>query len=131
MRIWSGTGSHPDEAPIIRELFERLRQGHSLRTIQRDFAARGIQNRSGRPFSSQHLRGLACNAAYAGLRVHYATPTVGPRRRPTGITNEADVTKAVWPGLVEPETFYAVQRRLVSPASGSPKQNWTPTPRKP
>ena len=38
----------PDEreAPVVRELFDRLRQGHSLRSIARDFEQRGIRGRS-------------------------------------------------------------------------------------
>jgi len=39
------------EADIVRELFERLAQRHSLRRIEQDFAARGILNESGTPFS--------------------------------------------------------------------------------
>ena len=32
---------HPDEAPIVVELFARLKEGHAFKAIARDFAARG------------------------------------------------------------------------------------------
>ena len=60
----------PTEAPVVRELFDRVRSGHSLRSIAADFEARGIRTRTGKVFSPQHLRVLATTAAYAGLRVH-------------------------------------------------------------
>ncbi|HEY2194672.1 MAG TPA: recombinase family protein, partial [Actinomycetospora sp.] len=54
-----GQEPHPDEAPVVRELFERLGAGHSLRGIARDFEERGIRSRSGKPFSAAALRSLA------------------------------------------------------------------------
>jgi site-specific DNA recombinase len=62
----------PAEAAMIRELFDRVKAGHSLRSIALDFQARGFRTRTGKVFSPQHLRVLATTAAYAGLRVHDA-----------------------------------------------------------
>lgn len=53
---------------MIRELFERVKSGHSLPSIALDFERHGIRTRSGKTFSPQHLRVLATTAAYAGLR---------------------------------------------------------------
>jgi len=73
---------HPQLAPVVIELFRRLRKGHSLMAIARDFAARGIMNASGRPFSPQHLRVLALTPAYAGIRVHQPKGPLRTRRNP-------------------------------------------------
>jgi site-specific DNA recombinase len=89
----------PDTAPIVRELFDRLERGHSLKAIARDFEARGVTNLSGRPFSAQHLRVLARNEVYDGKREHRGT-----------------LTDATWPALVDHATFLAVQHRLSDPA---------------
>src|SRR5262249_7486398 len=51
-------------ADLIRELFARVKKGHSLRSIERDWAERGITNRSGNPFSAQHLRSFLLTRAY-------------------------------------------------------------------
>jgi site-specific DNA recombinase len=53
----------PAEAAVIRELFSRVRAGHSLREIARDFAARGISSRTGKTLSAQYLRTFLVNRA--------------------------------------------------------------------
>lgn len=112
----------PDEAPIVEELFDRLYRGHSLLSIQKDFAARGIRSRQrfdkdGNPlpriaFSSQHLRSLAICRAYLGEREHT------PGRKGTRghhATLETKYHKAMWPALVSRRKFFAVQRILTDP----------------
>lgn len=106
---------HPDEAPVIAELYERLRAGHSLKAIARDFAGRGIVTRGSKrhppqPFAAQYLRNLALRPCYAGLRVHQ--PVGGPRR--PGATTGA--VEAIWPPLTDRETWHAVHAMLTDPA---------------
>jgi site-specific DNA recombinase len=116
---------HPDEAPVVRELFDRIRKGHSLRSIAADYEARGIRTRAktkqnddgevevvtpGKPFSAQHLRTLALTPTYVGLRVH--TPQVNGTRDKYKIDG---AVKAVWQPLVTEETFYAVRDILTRP----------------
>lgn len=69
----------PDEAPVVRELFDRLQAGHSLHSIRLDFAERGIRTRNGNPFANSVLRGIARNPAYAALREHDGTLIEGDR----------------------------------------------------
>ncbi len=99
----------PVQAPIIVELFERLREGHTLRGIAMDYAARGIVNKSGVPFSGEHLRSVALNVAYCGLRVH------DPARVGNKLSATATTTTATWPPLVDRATFLAVQAILSAP----------------
>jgi DNA invertase Pin-like site-specific DNA recombinase len=101
----------PSEAANVRELFARLRQGHSLRSIERDWDARGIRTRSGRRFSAQYLRYLAMTAAYAGLRVHLTTD-----ERKAGPFSLEGATEGTWEPIVDRETFYAVREILTDPA---------------
>lgn len=103
----------PAEAKIVKELFNRLYKGHTLRSIQKDFEARGVRTRSGKIFSRQHLRSLAVTRAYIGEREHQA----GRHRRkerPDSV-GEMTYTKAVWPALVPRARFLAVQRLLTAP----------------
>ena len=106
----------PIEAPVIRELFERVKSGHSLRSIARDFERRGINTRSGKVFSPQHLRVLATTAAYAGLRVHDSKGRgAGRGHSPQPGTPGVTVVKATWEPLVSEATYRAVQRLLNDP----------------
>jgi DNA invertase Pin-like site-specific DNA recombinase len=106
-------GQEPDdaEAPVVRELFARLRQGHSLRAIARDFEARGIRTRTGKVFIPEHLRDLALRPAYGGYRVHRpGNKDGGTYTGPLPAEPNAD-----WPALVDSQTFWSVRRLLLSP----------------
>ncbi|MFI5880200.1 recombinase family protein [Streptomyces sp. NPDC051554] len=59
-----------DEAMAVIELFYRIRAGHSMVSIERDFAARGIVGRRGKPMSAQTLRGIPRRFCYIGKREH-------------------------------------------------------------
>ncbi|MGK5681158.1 recombinase family protein [Actinoplanes sp. URMC 104] len=100
----------PSEAAVVRELFERLQAGHSLRSVERDFRERGIRTRTGLVFSSQHLRSLAMNPTYSGQRVHDPGRLSGHT-----LSAHATFTEAVWPALVTRAVFLAVRRRLTAP----------------
>ena len=100
----------PAEAAVVAELFRRLRAGHSLKAIARDFEDRGILTRSGKLFDAQHLRDVALRPIYAGLRVH------SPGGRVNRYRGSLDgAVKATWPALIDPETFHAVRSLLLSP----------------
>lgn len=101
----------PDEAKVVRELFDRLHKGHSLRSIAADFEQRGIRTRTGLVFSPQHLRSVALNPAYSGQRVHDPGRTNGGHK----LSPNARFTKGQWPELVDRSRFLAVQRRLTAP----------------
>lgn len=103
---------HPGEAPVVRELFTRLHQGHALNAIAKDFEARGIRTRSGKVFSAPHLRSLAVTRAYAGEREH-CPGRQGSRGRGSA---ETRYYKGMWKPLVSRETFLSVQRLLSDPA---------------
>ena len=95
---------------MVRELFARLRKGHSLRAIAGDFAARGVTTRTGKPFTAQHLRDVALRPIYCGYRMH----TPGNRNgRYHGCLDGA--VAATWPALVDAGTFHAVRAMLLSP----------------
>lgn len=98
---------HPDEAPVVRELFERVAEGQSIYRIARDFEARGVEKRSGGPFSQSHLRSMLATAAYAAVRVH--NPEWRTRSRPGPSAKHTD---AAWKSIVDPALYAKVQRIL-------------------
>nr|WP_267964971.1 recombinase family protein [Streptomyces fulvoviolaceus] len=93
----------PEAAPNVVELFERLRAGHSFRTIAADWAARGIASRRGTPFGAATLRGMATKVAYIGQRSHHGR-----------------TTQATWPAITDDPafegTFWAVQAIITDQA---------------
>ncbi|QKV74556.1 recombinase family protein [Amycolatopsis sp. Hca4] len=101
---------HPDEAPLIEELFKRLDAGVSFRAIAADWEARDIVNDSGTPFSPQHLRRLAINPAYAGLREH--NPNRRGKRPDAG---PATLVDATWTGIVSKALYYRVFKKITDP----------------
>jgi site-specific DNA recombinase len=88
----------PERAPVIKELFDRIRSGDSFRSIAKDFGERGIVNGSGTPFSAPHLRDMAIKAVYAGLRPH-----------------KGETIEGTWEPIVDRAAFFDVQRIVTAP----------------
>jgi site-specific DNA recombinase len=105
---------HPVESELIRELFAEVIKGTSFRRISQQFAARGFVNGKGKPFSQEHLRSMALNAAYAGMRVHVPGPS-SRSHRATIFTEGAKRTKGTWEPLVSWSDFLKVQKILANP----------------
>jgi DNA invertase Pin-like site-specific DNA recombinase len=108
---------HPHEAPIVVELFERVRAGESIRAIAIDFAARGIKTRGTAkqpplPFSATVLRDMAASPTYAGLRVHQPQEKGGRRARRGTL---AGAVPGTWPPLVDAELFHEVHALVTNP----------------
>ena len=70
----------PKTAPLVIELFRRIKSGHSFLSIERDWKARKITAPGGGPFSAPALRAMATRVAYIALRTHYGetTPAAWP-----------------------------------------------------
>lgn len=86
----------PEQAPVVRELFDRFLSGQSLRSIRLDFASRGITSNGGKTFADSGLRAMLMRPTYAGLR------SANPK-----IVGE-------WEGLVSVADFYRVQVMLAA-----------------
>jgi site-specific DNA recombinase len=105
----------PDEAAVVREVYQRLSKGHTLRAIARDLDARGVRTRSGRPFTGSALSDMAVNPTYAGLRAHKAG-SGGRYRNLDGVT----LTDATWSPIVDKALWYSVRATLTSRAGTLP-----------
>jgi site-specific DNA recombinase len=109
-RVFLAQEPEPAEAEVVAELYRWLMQGHSLRAIACDFAQRGIQTRSGRTWTAQHLRSLAVKPLYAGLRVH-----IPGRRGGACMVALYTLYDGQWPALASRADWFAVQRLLRAP----------------
>jgi DNA invertase Pin-like site-specific DNA recombinase len=109
------SGQEPEsvETAVVREVYDRLERGHSLRSIARDLEARGVRarpptgRRAGEPpalLSPERLRDLVLHDAYRGKRIH-----------------RGELVDAKWDALVTERQWLAVTRRLKDPARRTSK----------
>lgn len=105
----------PDEAPIVREVFERAEAGHPFRAIARDLNTRGITTRRGKPWSGSELRRMVINIAYIGKRSHVSLtewrtlPAAERRARANRQAVDA------WEPIVTERQWHTVQRTVTDP----------------
>jgi site-specific DNA recombinase len=95
-----GTVSEYTCAGIVRENFEKVAGGVPLITIERDLNARGVPSAKGTGWLRGLIRKQVLNPAYIGKRVL------------RGVV----VADAIWPSLVDEETYWACVRLLQDPA---------------
>lgn len=107
---------NPEESAVPKALFTGLREGKSYRRIARELEAAGHVNRSGRPFTDEHLRSMALRPTYGGYRKH--TPKSRGRSFKAQQV-ETTLHEATWAPLVDRETFWAVRRVLLDPSRRS------------
>lgn len=113
---WHIDESKESRLPWIRELHYRWgNKGEKLGTIAEDFKKRGLRNRSGGPYSAQHLRSwLRCHA-YAALRVHDPERPIGSRT----LSPSAKIYPAQWEAILDEDTWTNTQNRLALQAEDS------------
>jgi site-specific DNA recombinase len=98
------------EAKVIRETYDRINRGHSLRAIASDLEQSGVRTRTGKVFTGTHLRLLMLSPTYAGMRAH-GPGGRGKFRDLTGV----ELVDGTWPALVDKAHWYAVRARLTAP----------------
>lgn len=90
----------PTTAPLVREIFDRLAAGATLTGVAADLTARAVPTPGTAPvWRPSTVRALALNRRYLGRSMYHGE----------------DVGPAIWPALVDAETFERVERLLTSP----------------
>lgn len=97
---------NPDEAKIISEIFELLKQGYAPIEVIRHCYKKGYKIRTGRAITNYHLIQFVNNEKYAGVY----------------IWRDIRVEDAV-PAIVDKETFYYVRQSFI-------ERKMRPSPRK-
>jgi site-specific DNA recombinase len=96
---------HPDEAAIVRDLFQAYVQGHSCHAIAMDLNRRAIPSRHGRGWSDAVIARLLRNPIYTGRLAYNGTVSVD----------------GAAPALIDQATWEHVQRlRQTRPRVGRP-----------
>ena len=99
-----------DEAEVVNRIFTELATGKSCHAVSQGLNRDGVVAAYGGTWSTSSVYNLAHRKAYLGIRVHNGVET-----------------KAVWPALVTPERYWAVQRQIATRArtkAWAPKQDY-------
>lgn len=65
----------PDEAEVVRQMFDRFAAGEPLRAIARTLTEAGVTTRRGRPWHPSTIRTILTNPRYAGRAVYQGQET--------------------------------------------------------
>lgn len=90
---------NPEQAAVIREIVQAVRNGESLYGLARALNARGLTAPEGGKWQSAHMGRIASNPAYAALRVHQGEV----------------IGKADWPAILTEIQHYSVLAMLQAP----------------
>jgi DNA invertase Pin-like site-specific DNA recombinase len=99
-----GVTIREDEAALIREAAGRILKGGTLYGIRKDWTERGVPTVSGKPWSVQSIRRTLIRPRIAGLRQHQGEV----------------LGEAVWPAILDKETWDAVCVVLTDPSRRQP-----------
>jgi site-specific DNA recombinase len=113
--LWDHGGAVDDTpAAVVREIYRRVAAGDALVRIAQDLNNRAVEMPGGGiPTPKKHwtnttVRRIAVNPVYIGKRVYQHD-----WRRPNEAT-KSSVGPALWPPLIDEETFWVVHRKLTS-----------------
>ena len=87
----------PDEASVVRDIFQRFADGDTLRGIARHLTDRGITTRHGKAWNPSSVRTILTNPRYAGRAVYQGQETG---------------KEGSWTPIVSDETFETVRALL-------------------
>lgn len=71
----NGRDIRESEAVVVRSLFERFREGASVRSLALDLIARGVNPAPGRSWSNGRVRYILSSEVYAGYAIHKGQAT--------------------------------------------------------
>ena len=97
-----GQELHPDEAPVVVEVFRRIAAGEAQRAISADLERRGVEPSTGSTWSGTRIRRMVTNRSYDGQRVHQGE----------------EFGAADWPAVVDATVFAQANRRMEPGAGG-------------
>lgn len=95
---------HPDQAPVVRRIFDVLATGAGPSACATRLNRDGITSSTGARWSKTTITNMARNKAYIGIRRH-----------------KGQESAATWKPIVEQETFWRVQRLLSDRARPVPR----------
>lgn len=110
--IEGGLHLHPDEAPVLAQMYDRFLAGESLGSLTRWLNEREILTPRGNRWRHQSVREVLANPRNAGIRG--MRPVVNKK---TGTRSQwhVEVGPAAWPAVVSESTWRAVMQMIRDP----------------
>jgi DNA invertase Pin-like site-specific DNA recombinase len=102
---------HKREAKLVREAAERVLDGEPLRSVVRDWIARGIKTTTGAAWGPTTLRRMLMSARISGRREHHGVITADAEWDAIIPPDESDALRAI---LSAPRTTRARRRYLLT-----------------
>lgn len=110
----------PDEAAMVRDMFDRFAAGAGIKTLTDWLNAQGVTNTKGKRWSRYGVRWLLMNPRYIGERWQQ-------HRTPDGKLTHEYVTQGKWEPIVAEDVFRQVGSILADPArttTPGPNRRW-------
>ena len=105
----------PDEAAIVRRIFQNFLDGKSRLETEREFAAEGITTRDGKRWVDSNIKSVLCNVTYTGnllLQKEFMADPITKKRK----KNRGELTQYYVPNtheaIIDKETFDYVQAEM-------------------
>ena len=116
----------PDEAAIVRRIFQNFLQGKSRLETEREFAAEGITTAKGCRWVDSNIKVVLTNVTYTGnllLQKEYITDPITKKRK----KNRGELTQYYVEGtheaIIDKETFDYVQQEMARRKALGPRAN--------
>ena len=118
---------NPDEAPIIRLIFDRYLQGYNMDDIACEVTKYGFPTRDKKPYwQVTSIRYVLCNEKYVGdshLQKTYTTEALPRQQKRNCGEREQYIWKETHPPIISRETFDQVQKLLGIKSSRIPPKS--------
>lgn len=101
------------EAEGLRWAAMQILAGKSLGEIAKHLARQGLTTSTGKPLDTSTLRRCLINPRYIGKRVY--RPNGAPKKPQAHYSDDEIVGDAVWPAILEEETWRSVRAVLMDP----------------
>ena len=105
----------PEEAAIVRRIFQNFLDGKSRLETEREFAAEGITTREGCRWVDSNIKSVLCNVTYTGnllLQKEFVSDPITKKRK----KNHGELTQYYVPNtheaIIDQETFDYVQAEM-------------------
>lgn len=110
----------PEEALIVRKIFDRYAAGRGFRSIANELNHEGHRTKKGNTFGSDSVREILRNPLYVG-NIRYNRFEGWSEKRRRGKTSQPIVAEGRHEGIIDRELWERVQRLMADKAKVSPR----------
>ena len=105
----------PEEAAVVRRIFQNFLDGKSRRQTEKEFAAEGIRTRNGKRWQDSNIKMVLTNITYTGsllLMKEYISDPITKKHKKNGGELTQYYVEGTHPAIIDKETFDLVQAEM-------------------